>query len=82
MNMSVKELNSLLKSMRPDDAANIKRRRRILKNKGYAASSRSRQTSLVGQLSSEREILQKQVFTSLLSTLSGEFKSIFFRLIN
>ena len=59
--MSVKELNTLLKSMKPSDAANIKRRRRILKNKGYAASSRHRQTSLVGNLSIERSQLLKQV---------------------
>lgn len=62
--MSVKELNTLLKSMKPNDASNIKRRRRILKNKGYAASSRHRQTSLVGNLSVERNQLVKQVKTS------------------
>lgn len=61
MNMSVKELNTLLKSMKPNDAASIKRRRRILKNKGYAASSRHRQTSMVGNLSVERSDLLKQV---------------------
>ncbi|UJR35749.1 hypothetical protein I4U23_028498 [Adineta vaga] len=61
MNMSVKELNTLLKSMKPNEAANIKRRRRILKNKGYAASSRHRQTSLVGNLSVERNQLVKQI---------------------
>ena len=61
MNMSVKELNMLLKSMKPADAMNIKRRRRILKNKGYAASSRHRQTSLVGNLSVERNELVKEV---------------------
>jgi hypothetical protein len=65
MNMSVKELNTLLKSMKPNDAANIKRRRRILKNKGYAASSRHRQTSLVGNLSVERNHLVKQVTKNL-----------------
>ena len=61
MNMSVKALNTLLKSMNPSDATIIKRRRRILKNKGYAASSRSRQTSLVGNLSGERNQLLRQV---------------------
>ncbi|CAF3695455.1 unnamed protein product [Adineta steineri] len=61
MSMSVKELNTLLKSMKPNDAAHIKRRRRILKNKGYAASSRNRQTSLVGNLSVERSQLVKQI---------------------
>ena len=61
MTMSVKELNTLLKSMKPADATVINRRRRILKNKGYAASSRHRQTSLVGNLSSERNQLVKQV---------------------
>ena len=61
MTMSVKELNTLLKSMNPSDAASIKRRRRILKNKGYAASSRNRQTSLVGNLSVERNQLMRQV---------------------
>lgn len=59
--MSVKELNLLLKSMKPSEAAGIKRRRRILKNKGYAASSRHRQTSLVDNLSVERSQLIKQV---------------------
>ncbi|CAF1574609.1 unnamed protein product [Rotaria magnacalcarata] len=61
MTMSVKELNTLLKSMKPNDAANIKRRRRILKNKGYAASSRHRQTSMVGNLSVERSQLVRQI---------------------
>lgn len=51
----------LLKSMKPADAMNIKRRRRILKNKGYAASSRHRQTSLVGNLSVERNQLVREV---------------------
>jgi hypothetical protein len=55
MSMSVKDLNTLLKSMKPNDASNI------LKNKGYAASSRHRQTSLVGNLSVERSQLSKQV---------------------
>lgn len=64
MNMSVKELNTLLKSMKPHDATIIKRRRRILKNKGYAASSRHRQTSLVGNLSVERNQLVRQVESS------------------
>ena len=59
--MSVKELNALLKSMQPAEAAVIKRRRRILKNKGYAANSRNRQTSLVGTLSGERDQLLRQV---------------------
>ncbi len=61
MAMSVKELNTLLKNMKPDDANNIKRRRRILKNKGYAANSRHRQTSLTGNLSVQRNQLRKQV---------------------
>jgi hypothetical protein len=61
MTMNVKELNALLKNMKPNDANNIKRRRRILKNKGYATSSRNRKTSLVGDLSVERSQLKKQV---------------------
>lgn len=67
MTMSVKELNILLKSMNPADAMNVKRRRRILKNKGYAASSRHRQSSLVGNLSVERSDLIKQVSQKKLS---------------
>jgi bZIP Maf transcription factor len=76
MNMSVKELNMLLKSMKPADAANIKRRRRILKNKGYAASSRHRQTSLVGNLSVERSQLAKEV------NKKRKYENLFFVLFN
>ncbi|CAF2378793.1 unnamed protein product [Rotaria sp. Silwood2] len=47
--------------MKPNEAATIKRRRRILKNKGYAASSRHRQTSMVGNLSVERSELLDQI---------------------
>jgi len=61
MNMSVKDLNALLKTMKPNEAAIVKRRRRILKNKGYAASSRYRQTSMVDNLSVERNRLLKQI---------------------
>ncbi|CAF0795426.1 unnamed protein product [Rotaria sordida] len=61
MTMSVKELNTLLKSLKPNEASTIKRRRRILKNKGYAASSRHRQTSMVGNLSVERSELLEQI---------------------
>ena len=39
-NLSVKELNRLLKSLTQDERLNIKRRRRLLKNRGYAANCR------------------------------------------
>ncbi|CAF1210139.1 unnamed protein product [Didymodactylos carnosus] len=61
ISMKVKELNALLKTMKPAEAQVVKRRRRILKNKGYAASSRNRQTSMVENLSVERNQLVKQV---------------------
>lgn len=77
MTMSVKELNTLLKSMKPADATVIKRRRRILKNKGYAASSRHRQTSLVGNLSSERNQLVKQVKITIDQTFFLFFMQLF-----
>lgn len=38
INLSVKDLNKLLKTLSQEDRLNIKRRRRILKNRGYAAN--------------------------------------------
>jgi hypothetical protein len=40
INLSVKELNRLLKSLTQEERLNIKRRRRLLKNRGYAANCR------------------------------------------
>ena len=38
INLSVKDLNKLLKSLTQEERLNIKRRRRLLKNRGYAAN--------------------------------------------
>jgi hypothetical protein len=38
INLSVKDLNRLLKSLSQEDRLTIKRRRRLLKNRGYAAN--------------------------------------------
>ena len=51
LNLSVKDLNKLLKSLSSDDRNKLKKRRRILKNRGYAANCRTKRLS-------QKEILQ------------------------
>jgi hypothetical protein len=38
LKLSVKDLNKLLKTLTQDERLNLKKRRRILKNRGYAAN--------------------------------------------
>ena len=40
LELTVKELNVLLKSLSPENRTKLKKRRRILKNRGYAANCR------------------------------------------
>ncbi len=51
LNLSVKDLNKLLKSLASEDRNKLKKRRRILKNRGYAANCRTKRMS-------QKEILQ------------------------
>ena len=51
LNLSVKDLNKLLKSLTSEDRNKLKKRRRILKNRGYAANCRTKRMS-------QKEILQ------------------------
>jgi transcription factor MAFF/G/K len=51
LNLSVKDLNKLLKSLSSEDRNKLKKRRRILKNRGYAANCRTKRMS-------QKEILQ------------------------
>jgi transcription factor MAFF/G/K len=51
LNLSVKDLNKAFKTIPHDHRMQIKRRRRILKNRGYAANCRNKRMS-------EKDILQ------------------------
>jgi transcription factor MAFF/G/K len=61
LKLSVKDLNRLLKSLSPEDRTKLKRRRRILKNRGYAANCRTKRLSQKELLHLEKEELEKDV---------------------
>ena len=61
LQLSVKDLNKLLKSLSPDDRTKLKRRRRVLKNRGYAANCRTKRMSQKEILQMEKEKLEKDV---------------------
>ncbi len=59
LELSVKDLNKLLKSLTPENRSKLKRRRRILKNRGYAANCRTKRLSQKEILQLEKEDLEK-----------------------
>lgn len=61
LELSVKDLNILLKSLPPDERLKLKKRRRILKNRGYAANCRTRRMSQKEILELEKETLESDV---------------------
>jgi transcription factor MAFF/G/K len=61
LNLSVKELNRILKTLTPDERSKLKRRRRILKNRGYAYNCRSKRMSQKEILQMEKEELERDV---------------------
>ena len=61
LKLSVKDLNRILKSLSPDERNKLKKRRRILKNRGYAANCRTKRMSQKEVLQLEKEDLEKDV---------------------
>jgi hypothetical protein len=61
LKLSVKDLNRLLKSLTPDERNKLKKRRRILKNRGYAANCRTKRMSQKEILQLEKEELEQDV---------------------
>ena len=61
LNLSVKDLNKLLKTLSQDERTKLKRRRRILKNRGYAANCRTKRMSQKERLQLEKVKLETEV---------------------
>lgn len=61
LKLSVKDLNRLLKSLSPEERNKLKKRRRILKNRGYAANCRTKRMSQKEILQLEKDELEKDV---------------------
>jgi hypothetical protein len=61
LRLSVKDLNKLLRSLSPEDRLNLKRRRRILKNRGYAANCRTKRLSEKEILQMEKDKLEEEI---------------------
>lgn len=61
LKLGVKELNKLLKSLSPENRTKLKRRRRILKNRGYAANCRTKRMSQKELLQMDKERLESEV---------------------
>lgn len=60
-NLRVQELNKLLRDMPREEAAKIRRKRRNLKNRGYALTCRMRRQQFQEDLFSENQLLKKQL---------------------
>ena len=60
-NLRVKELNKLLRNISSEEAAKIRKRRRNLKNRGYALSCRLRKQRQHEDLINENTLLKKQL---------------------
>lgn len=60
-NLRVQELNKLLRGMPREEAAKIRRRRRNLKNRGYALTCRKRRQQFQEDLFNENQLLKKQL---------------------
>ena len=60
-NLRVKELNNLLRNIPSEEAVKIRRRRRNLKNRGYALTSRLKKQREHEDLINENTLLKKQL---------------------
>jgi transcription factor MAFF/G/K len=61
LKLGVKELNKLLKSVTAEERSKLKKRRRILKNRGYAANCRTKRMSYKEILEMEKNELEIDV---------------------
>ncbi len=61
VSLSARDLNRLCRDLPEDIIKQLKKRRRTLKNRGYAYNSRVRRVSQKNQLEKERDELQKQI---------------------
>ena len=61
LKLGVKDLNKLLRTLSPDEKSKLKKRRRILKNRGYAANCRTKRLSHKEILEIEKDDLVNDV---------------------
>ena len=61
VSLSVKDLNTRLRGMSDHDVAMIKQRRRTLKNRGYAQSSRNKRVTQRQGLEKDKETLREEL---------------------
>jgi len=61
VNLSVKDLNKMLKGLTRDEVQKLKQRRRTLKNRGYAANCREKRISQKEVLEVEKHDLKAEV---------------------
>lgn len=61
IDLSIRDLNHLLKRADRDTASRLKQRRRTLKNRGYAQSCRSRRVQVTGDLEKSKRELEEQI---------------------
>ena len=59
--LNVKDLNKLLNSLSAESRNKLKRRRRILKNRGYAAKCRTKRLSEIEILEIEKQKLESEI---------------------
>lgn len=76
MDMSARDLNKVFKDSQPDFISQLKKKRRTLKNRGYALNSRLKRVQQKSTLEQEKEDLQSTVeqLTNEVSVLQKELK--------